>query len=64
MPEMSILMRYYLPLIHQIILENLIALRECCGGFGFMQVSGHPGFMERVSLRAAQPTLAHLPESK
>jgi hypothetical protein len=45
------------------ILEKLIDLRECCGGFGFMQVSGHPGFMERVSIRAAQPALTTIPDS-
>lgn len=37
---------------HHIILEQLIYLRECCGGFGFMQVSGHPGCIERVCNRA------------
>jgi hypothetical protein len=37
---------------HHNILEDLIHLRECCGGFGFMQVSGHPGCIERVCFRA------------
>lgn len=37
---------------HHVILESLIHLRECCGGFGYMQYSGHPGCMERVCNRA------------
>lgn len=37
---------------HHLILEALIHLRECCGGFGYMQYSGHPGCMERVCNRA------------
>lgn len=39
-------------------------MRECCGGFGYLKVSGHPGFMERVSIRAAQPALTIIPENK
>lgn len=38
---------------HHSILEQLIKLRECCGGFGYLQVSGHPGCIERVALRAS-----------
>jgi hypothetical protein len=41
---------------HHIILEQLIHLRECCGGFGYMQVSGHPGCIERVCFRAGLDT--------
>jgi len=37
---------------HHCILEHLIQLREACGGFGFMQFSGHPGCIERVAYRS------------
>jgi hypothetical protein len=39
---------------HHVILLNLVHLRECCGGFGFQQFSGHPGCIERVAYRAGQ----------
>lgn len=29
-----------------------------------MQISGHPGFMERVSVRCAQPALTTIPDNK
>lgn len=29
-----------------------------------MQVSGHPGYMERVSIRAAQHALTSIPDNK
>jgi hypothetical protein len=41
---------------HHNILEDLVHLRECCGGFGYMQVSGHPGCIERVCFRAGGET--------
>lgn len=28
---------------HHLILESVIRLRECCGGFGYLQVAGHGG---------------------
>lgn len=41
---------------HHIILEDIIHLRECCGGFGYMKVSGHPDCIERVCFRAGGET--------
>ncbi len=41
---------------HHVVLETVIHLRECCGGFGFMQVSGHPGCIERICYRAGLET--------
>lgn len=64
MPEVSTFMRFYLPFMHQVILERLIDLRECCGGYGYLQMSGHPAFLERVSIRSAQPALTTVPENK
>ena len=40
--------------VHHVILEHLIHLRECCGGFGYLQVSGHPGGIERTCNRAGK----------
>lgn len=45
---------------HHIILEDIIQLRECCGGFGYMQVSGHPSCIERVCYRAGGETESDL----
>ena len=45
----------FTPIQHKIILDRIINLRECCGGFGYLQVSGFPSAIERLSLRAAQP---------
>lgn len=28
---------------HKSVLPILIKLRECCGGYGYLRVSGHPG---------------------
>ena len=42
----------YMSYFHQIMLDRLIDLRECCGGFGYMQISGHPALIERVLLRS------------
>jgi hypothetical protein len=64
MPEISVFLRFYMPYIHEFVVERLISLRECCGGFGFMQISGHPGFMERACIRAAQPALTTIPDNK
>lgn len=56
-------MQRYIPLIHQLILPRLIELRECCGGFGYLQASGHPALIERVSIRCAQPFSTFIPEN-
>ena len=45
MPGVATFMEHYMPVIQQIILPRLIELRECCGGFGFLQVSGHPALI-------------------
>ena len=57
-PLSAIIISQLIPSAHHIVLESLIHLRECCGGFGFMQFSGHPGCIERVSYRAGQLKLS------
>ena len=41
----------------------MLDLRECCGGFGFLQISGHPSLIERVCLRSAQPFSTFIPDN-
>lgn len=46
---------------HHLILESVIRLRECCGGFGYLQAAGHAGCIERLVLRASEAFVADLP---
>ena len=52
----------FTPIYHKMIFEKIVNLRECCGGFGYLQVSGFPSATERVSLRAAQLHPSSIPE--
>ncbi len=38
---------------NHLILEAVIRMRECCGGFGFLQVAGFGGAVERLAQRAS-----------
>ena len=46
---------------HHLMLESVIRLRECCGGFGYLQVAGHAGCIERLILRASESFIAEVP---
>jgi hypothetical protein len=46
---------------HHLILESVIRLRECCGGFGYLQAAGHAGCIERIILRASEAFIAEVP---
>jgi len=48
---------------HHLMLESVIRLRECCGGFGFLQVAGHGGCVERLLIRASEAFVAEVPEN-
>lgn len=50
-----------LDITHSIILESVIRLRECCGGFGYLQVAGHGGSIERLVLRASEAFVSEVP---
>lgn len=41
---------------HRVIFNQLMTLRECCGGFGYLKASGHPSLIERVALRTSEVT--------
>ena len=62
MPLLKSFIRPYIPHFNPLVMERVIDLRECCGGFGFMQISGHPGFIARNVLRSAQRALTSIPE--
>ena len=46
---------------HHLMLESVIRLRECCGGFGYLQAAGHAGCIERLILRASESFIAEVP---
>ena len=39
---------------HHLALEQVMSLRECCGGFGYLKASGHPLLIERLALRSSE----------
>lgn len=43
----------YIQYTHHLILERIMHLRECCGGFGYIKYSGIPQLIERVAYRAS-----------
>lgn len=48
---------------HHLMLECVIRLRECCGGFGYLQAAGHAGCIERLTLRASEAQIVEIPEN-
>ena len=63
-PQLAVFFTPILQYSHHTILERLIHLRECCGGFGYLQYSGHPGCIERTAYRAANKEEADIPDHK
>jgi hypothetical protein len=43
----------YFQYTHHLILDKVTALRETCGGFGYLRVSGMPQLIERVMYRSS-----------
>lgn len=62
-PSLANLLQPYSAAIDRIILPRLIELRECCGGYGYLQVSGHPALIERSLYSTADTFETKIPSN-
>lgn len=62
-PSLANLLQPYSAAIDRIILPRLIELRECCGGYGYLQVSGHPALIERSLYSTADTFETNIPSN-